>query len=762
MSLAALGRRLGRHLVARTARRDDESGQTALAIVLGLAALIIATPTALVVTSSSATVISQHESYLAQAQQAAQAGITDYVNRIEGTSGVSYASSYCSKTTFSSCTVNPDTTNPAFQNTFDPSCATSAWNRQVSGSDTWQLVQGTGSGTNAEFQYLVDSHQAASKSLVWVYSTGRAGTSGHYTCATQKAALQLGSTSVPPPVLTSCASSVSFTLPGTGTVTAQITLTGAAGGTGGTTGVLGTILLPGVAGTGGLGGEVQTTFTGQAGTTIYVILGCTGGVYQGGSGFSSGGSSVQLGNEGHGGGGGGASAICLTSTCNTTTAQSNVLAIASGGGGGGEGTCVGSQGGNGGAGGQAGLAGVLFNLGRGTILTGAGGAAGSGNTWNPSAMAGSNGYVAPSMNGQNGHSGSDGGGGGGGFAGGGGGQYGTLCGGGGGGGGGSSWVNTSPASPWAYGGSVTYSTSSTGIASAQITVTESGTTIGNYTVGGCGTTAAAIAQVTMNGTVTVQLSGGAGSNGSSNGGWLLQGGNSQGGTGSQVTATVPVIGGDYLYVFIGCPAYGYGSSAGGAGWSSGGSSSSNGGGGGGGASAICEGTSNTAPTAANCATGANKLLLVAGGGGGGGETMPNGPLCTLTSSGGDGGSDGTSANGSAGDNGQNSGGAGGAGGTSGSGSLAVAGATGTVGGGGGGGGYAPGSAGSAGTTCGGLLTGAGAGGGGSGASWVTSSGTGISYQAASGAGGTISFTSATAYTANILASVPAATGAHSW
>jgi hypothetical protein len=167
-----------------------------------------------------------------------------------------------------------------------------------------------------------------------------------------------------------------FVVP-TGVSSVRVVAVGASGGHGDLGAALG-----GVGGAGGVGAVVSGDLRVTAGSTLYVIVGGTGG--QGGpsraGGFNGGGGSLLAPNSSAGGGGGGASDVrscsSLASVCDTLASR---LLVAAGGGGGGGGAYSNdfSEGGAGGAGGTAGAGGDGKSPTYDTFTTPAGGGAGA-------------------------------------------------------------------------------------------------------------------------------------------------------------------------------------------------------------------------------------------------------------------------------------------------------------------------------------------------------------------------------------------------
>lgn len=642
-----------------------EAGQTALMVVLGVVVILGALSTALFAQVSAESPVVSQSVNVKVALVAAQAGITDYQDHLAA--NPSYGSSYCSNTgTWNCWGKQPDKLNPAFVSTFTPSCQTSA-----AGALGWETMSASPSGgVTSSYQYVVDSSvlggSPTNSGMVYVYATGRAGTSGHYVCQSVQASFFVQRPTLADQVSTSEASPAWTNIRSTGSTSeeARISMAGGSGGPGGNGGAcVGCTTAPG-----GQGTEIQATFVVPVGDGLSDVIGQQGrlGSGGGGSGFGNGGAG---GNDS--GGGGGATAVCLynvsagSSGCGSASvctgsspATPCVLAIAGGGGGGGEMVCWGSLPGGGGNGGMLtpgssggpGLTGFLnWDTGPATGGTSTGPGQGGtgyselwfGSTPNGNPGQGSDGGAGVTFGG-NGvfgwWGGSDSGGGGGGYFGGGSGAAGGNCGGGGGGGGGSSYVDQSlilsgpsaVAAPPGPGFVITQVTSGKNVELDSVWSPLPGGSQPN----GNGWTTAQAPSGAFQANITIWGAGGGGGGGgpanSSNG--QQKGG--PGGPGSEVSFHVPVTSGQDLAVSVGgggagggwvnggCGApnvggaggpstYGSGGTGGGVGSPCGFLSVTNsnggGGGGGGGATAICFGSG-----------GCTQLLAIAGGGGGGG------------------------------------------------------------------------------------------------------------------------------------------------
>ena len=214
----------------------------------------------------------------------------------------------------------------------------------------------------ANYQFVVDSsalQNSAPGGTVFVYATGRAGTSGKYVCQSAKASLWVqtisSAVSQSIPVSNSWGNIVT---PGASTSTVVVTFAGGAGGPGGNGAGIG-----GSGANGGFGQEIQATFAIPQTANIGTLVGRQGA--RGGSGGTGYGQGGAGGNDSGSGGGGtalcaytGATSPCTSSTpvrsaAITTAMLPCVFAVAGGGGGGGEGVCAGSSAGTGGNGGNS-------------------------------------------------------------------------------------------------------------------------------------------------------------------------------------------------------------------------------------------------------------------------------------------------------------------------------------------------------------------------------------------------------------------------
>jgi hypothetical protein len=529
-----------------------EAGQAALAIILGVVLVMVTLPLVADILVNGQQAIVGTSQNAEQALAAAQAGLADFENHVAAdayyatavTSTTSAVNStpvgYCSANgtgttsfldqetiggvNYSGCTSgSTDPNDPGFSEALDTGCPSdSASAVPPSGTPStsaynWDLFSGseTAGQENSEYQFVVDSRMVTTSATTttggstdpigsgtataYVYVTGRSGISGHYTCRSLKAAVNM----LDPTNATATTSSwgtPSITNPvtqpppsnGTGTQTVTFSIVGASGAAGGNG-----LFIKG--GSGGVGGTVSGTFTAPADyptTTTPIFFGtevgyagilgskvsnCTTTPTATSCGYAQGGAGGT-----DGGAGGGASAFCImpinspsSGTCTPSmpvcssafNAQTGtgltqldttgcIIAIASGGGGGGESIIFGLPAGSGGHGGASPTSGgngadllgiTLGNGGKAPLsATGPGGVGGNG-AW----------IIIPTKNGTNGGGtgtnggaggagatfaiGGDGGGGGGGYYGGGGGGASLLLDGAGGGGGGNnflqSWTN---------------------------------------------------------------------------------------------------------------------------------------------------------------------------------------------------------------------------------------------------------------------------------------------------------------------------------
>ncbi len=575
--------------------RRNEEGQTLL-IVIGVVAFTAILIFALQVSVIGDQQLSASSTTQEQALQAAQTGLSDYQARVNSSPNQwQYATAFCSSGAFPSpqCThapnptQNPDPGNPAFSGVPDPNCTTSAAS-QTQGSPGasnyfgWVTVHND-AGFVQQFQYVVDTSNViaptagqtldpAGGGYLHIFVTGRSGRSGHFVCSTVKALYNgpqytNANTTVLSPVLCNGSNGI-ITVPAPILPLADpnqlsqvvITATGGNGGTGGVGSGAGGQGLQGVnttgGGSGGLGAAVQATFPASSLTTLYANIGCQGGspssTWQGGLGFSNGGTVGTAASPGNAGGGGGSTAVCLIPACYAGTLlntvglmATDVYLVAGGGGGGGEGRAFAA--GNGGSGGTATTAGPpspllgITNNGNGgsnsTFSTGGsphnagqGGVGGQGTaSFSTAGAAGSPGQLSTS----NSDGGEDGGAGGGGID---GGAGGTPGWGGGGGGAGSSFYNTllavpgsgtwTPVSPPPYGQVTIQWEDAAGNLVAPIVSPQT-----------CGMAGERTSQVAGLSTVSLQVIGGNGGQGSNEGKDPFNNGNALGGSGTGITAS---------------------------------------------------------------------------------------------------------------------------------------------------------------------------------------------------------------------------------
>ncbi len=252
----------------RMSRGRGEEGQ-ALAIVVAVTFLLALIPSVLAFDAAQRSSSSQQHVDMQQAQLAVKAGVADFEARIAANS--SYATEYCSNGYSSSWTCGVLTipglsANPAFGDEFDPDCQTSSsisTSTASKASYAWVMYSGRLSGgRNTEYQYVVDPSNAQSKGVTYLYTTGRVGTSGHYTCTTIKTAIGVQTSSTANPI---CGGpSVPTQIPTTSDFV-QVTLSGGRGAGGGTGG-----------GAGGPGTLIQADVPVPGGEWITYNLGCTG------------------------------------------------------------------------------------------------------------------------------------------------------------------------------------------------------------------------------------------------------------------------------------------------------------------------------------------------------------------------------------------------------------------------------------------------------------------------------------------------------
>ena len=336
----------------------------AMLLVIALIAILVAVPVAISVLAVGQVSTSENAALTVQAKQAAQAGISDYINNVQADSTYT---KYCSTGMTSGATQwacpgstvsAPTLTNPAFVNS--PTLA-GKWYSDGS------TMRGVANGTPS-YRYVVNSPNTAIPAQVLIYSIGQAGTAaGQHVSATEEAAL------------TVCASGCLYPTKGvscikvpTNALSAKIIAYGAKGGGGGpdAAGGVGAMLTATVPVTAGDTLDLYPGQPGQAGNPQLLNLldllagaGGAGGVplsgpclfpqtysppdLGGGNGALPGGLADVL-TDGGGGGGGATMVFDATATTN------NMVAVAGGGGGGGAGDLLQFLGGPPGAGGSAG------------------------------------------------------------------------------------------------------------------------------------------------------------------------------------------------------------------------------------------------------------------------------------------------------------------------------------------------------------------------------------------------------------------------
>ncbi len=234
---------------SRRARVIDQ-GQ-AMLLVVGLIALLVAVPVAINVLAVGQAPTSEEAALVVQARQAANAGISDYINRVEAAVGYTqYCSTGMAKWTCPGTTSPAPASNPAFVNS--PTLVGQWYTDGVT-------MRGVANGTPS-YRYVVNSPNTANPALVTIYSIGQAGTqSGLHTSSTEEAALTVcGAGCLTPVTAASC-----IKVP-TGAVSAKIVAYGAAGAGGGTDAA------------GGVGALVSATVPVVAGHTLYLIPGQPG------------------------------------------------------------------------------------------------------------------------------------------------------------------------------------------------------------------------------------------------------------------------------------------------------------------------------------------------------------------------------------------------------------------------------------------------------------------------------------------------------
>jgi hypothetical protein len=342
-------------------RRPTDQGQ-AMLLVIALIAVLVAVPAAIVVLAVGQVSTTENAALIVQANQAARAGISDYINNVEA--DPTYTK-YCSRGMTSGATQwacpgstvsAPALTNPAFVNS--PTLA-GTWYSDGS------TMRGVTNGTPS-YRYVVNSPDTAIPAQVLIYSIGQAGTAaGQHVSATEEAALTVCVSGCLYPT-----SGVSCIKVPTNAVSAKIIVYGARGGGGGpdAVGGVGAMVTATVPVTAGDTLDLYPGQPGQAGNPQLLNLlnllagaGGSGGLplsgpcllsqtysppdLGGGNGALPGGLANVL---TAGGGGGGGATMVFDATTN------NMVAVGGGGGGGGAGNLLQILGGPPGAGGTAG------------------------------------------------------------------------------------------------------------------------------------------------------------------------------------------------------------------------------------------------------------------------------------------------------------------------------------------------------------------------------------------------------------------------
>ncbi|HEX3462309.1 MAG TPA: hypothetical protein VHT49_15485, partial [Acidimicrobiales bacterium] len=321
---------------------------------------------------------SEQADLVVEARQAAVAGISDYINRVQAASTYTqYCSNGMTKWTCPSPSGTsqpaPTASNPAFVNS-----PTLAGQWYTDGT----TMRGVANGTPS-YRYVVNSPNTANPALVTIYSIGQAGSqSGQHATSTEEAALTVCSSGCIAPVTAASCIKVP-----NGALSAKIVAYGGKGGgtgSGGTdpdaAGGVGAVVSGFVPVTAGDTLDLYPGQPGQAGKPVLLNLlnlfagaGGAGGLpvagscqltqtnsppdMGGGNGAIPGGLADALTD---GGGGGGGATVVFDAT--TSTASSQMVAVAGGGGGGGAGNLItylgtllpilGDAPGNGGAGGS--------------------------------------------------------------------------------------------------------------------------------------------------------------------------------------------------------------------------------------------------------------------------------------------------------------------------------------------------------------------------------------------------------------------------
>ena len=314
--------------VRRLPRRDEETGQTMMLIILMVALVMVLIPVATYLAALGQVPAVSAGTLNTLALQAAQSGIADYQSRLAADS--SYGSSFVGGNGFCSSEFSAhggtvaavcgasntsgvasgsgDPANPAFRNCFDgttvggctgtgPACPVS-----LSGSTHWVDTSGSGTGETTGYQYVVDSSSetgAAATGTAYVYATGRAGRSGDFTCRSMKAAIKLLVNGSATPTE---AGAWNGGTPGTNSLTGPAQVASAACGIPSQhAGIAGfspgntAFTITGLSGGGGGGGGASTNSWNNNTYTTYGSFGGAAGAIGGGVAFGYSGSSAYLG-----------------------------------------------------------------------------------------------------------------------------------------------------------------------------------------------------------------------------------------------------------------------------------------------------------------------------------------------------------------------------------------------------------------------------------------------------------------------------------
>ncbi|MFC0081234.1 hypothetical protein ACFFRE_03545, partial [Aciditerrimonas ferrireducens] len=259
-------------------RGTKREGGQALAVVLGIVAILVAVPVAVVAGAVGTSVTASTAVLRQDALQAAQAGLAAYRSALAADPGLAFdgcAEGPAGSSAPPTCTLDP--TDPAVVSSLDPAACpsstttTAGWVDQTGGTDG--LVSG--------YRMYVDDTDVVDPPIgsppppaeLYVTVLGRAGSSGHFTCQSVRAALAVLQPTVTTTVSAGTATATTAGSPSVPTE-ATVVLDGASGAPG--TGVdLFFWQLQG-GGPAGRGAQVTTTVVVPAGDAIGTSAGQAG------------------------------------------------------------------------------------------------------------------------------------------------------------------------------------------------------------------------------------------------------------------------------------------------------------------------------------------------------------------------------------------------------------------------------------------------------------------------------------------------------